>query len=453
MRFDPCPVPHRPGRQRVTLDSHHATFGVSRCAFSHAATSRVSHIRRRPTLIAGAKRPSCRSHRTVSTDTRSRSATSSIVSSSQAVRVRAHAATPKHLDHARPLLPVCAPHSVRPAIGPVGDGVQQPPGVVHVVRVARRDGLPGVAGRVGCRNTERPQQPVLAVGPVVGQRLAGPLAGDQHPAPGVAEVIGVVGLALAPAGGQAGPGVLGLDAVAEPVRAPRRARLVPQRLGQPGGMRPLRRRCRPGGSRRPAWSGTWSGSRCTGPRPWTRRARPGRRTGPRTGPRGTAGRPGRWRRAPGPRWAGLPRWPGRGSPPVGLVPDGQLVAVVLDGAGVGPPDLVVGGGQDPAQLGAGDGAAHGDVDVRGEAPLGFDGGEVLHVVAEVAAQVLDEPVEQRGEGQRVPGGPVIVVGGRVGGCAVLADPAVGRAGQRDEQGRAEGLAVRRGVGLADRAAG
>ena len=32
-----------------------------------------------------------------------------------------------------------------------------------------------------------------------------------------------------------------------------------------------------------------------------------------------------------------------------------------------------------------------------------------------------------------------------------ADPAVGRAGQREEQGRAEGLAVRSGVGLADRA--
>ena len=85
-----------------------------------------------------------------------------------------------------------------------------------------------------------------------------------------------------------------------------------------------------------------------------------------------------------------------------LVPDRQLVAVVLDLVGVGPPDLVVGGGQHPAQLGAGDGAADGDVDVRGQAPLGFDGGEVLHVVAEVAAQVLDEPVEQRGEGQRVP---------------------------------------------------
>jgi hypothetical protein len=92
-----------------------------------------------------------------------------------------------------------------------------------------------------------------------------------------------------------------------------------------------------------------------------------------------------------------------------LVPDGQLAVVVFDGAGVGPPDLVVGGGQDAADLGAGHGAAHGDVDVRGEPPLGFDGGEVLQVVAEVAAQVLDEPVEQRGEVQRVAGGPVILI--------------------------------------------
>jgi hypothetical protein len=91
------------------------------------------------------------------------------------------------------------------------------------------------------------------------------------------------------------------------------------------------------------------------------------------------------------------------------------------------------------------------VDVRGEPFLGFDGGEVLQVVAEAAAQVLDEPVEQRGEGQGVPGGAVILIRVRVGGCSVLSDPAVRRAGQRDQQGRTEDLAVRGGVGLADRA--
>jgi len=54
---------------------------------------------------------------------------------------------------------------------------------------------------------------------------------------------------------------------------------------------------------------------------------------------------------------------------------------------------VVGGSDDLAELLPGDGAADGEVDVRGEAALGFDGGEVLQVVAGVAAQVLDEPVE------------------------------------------------------------
>jgi hypothetical protein len=54
---------------------------------------------------------------------------------------------------------------------------------------------------------------------------------------------------------------------------------------------------------------------------------------------------------------------------------------------------VVGRGDDLAEFGAGDGAADGDVDVRGEPSLRFDGGEVLDVVADESAQVLDEPVE------------------------------------------------------------
>jgi hypothetical protein len=118
--------------------------------------------------------------------------------------------------------------------------MQKPPRVVHVIRVGGCDGFPGVPGRVGYRNTEGREEPFLAVGAVVGEGLAGPFAGGQHPPTGVAEVVRVVGFALAPAGGQAGPGVLGLDAVAEPVGAPRRARLVAQRLGQPGRMGLLR---------------------------------------------------------------------------------------------------------------------------------------------------------------------------------------------------------------------
>ena len=49
----------------------------------------------------------------------------------------------------------------------------------------------------------------------------------------------------------------------------------------------------------------------------------------------------------------------------------------------------------------------------------FNGGEVLHVIAEVGAQVLDEAVEQRREVQRVPRRPLVVVRVRVGGRSVV----------------------------------
>src|ERR1035438_4441514 len=90
------------------------------------------------------------------------------------------------------------------------------------------------------------------------------------------------------------------------------------------------------------------------------------------------------------------------------------------------------------------------MDVRGKAALWFDGREVLDVVAEEAAQVLDEPVEQRREVQRVPYGTRVVVGVRAGRGAVRADAPVAGAGQGDEHGRAERLAVRACVGFADR---
>jgi hypothetical protein len=41
--------------------------------------------------------------------------------------------------------------------------------VSHVVRVARVDGFPGVAGRIRCRNIKHRDEPVLPVRPVVGQ--------------------------------------------------------------------------------------------------------------------------------------------------------------------------------------------------------------------------------------------------------------------------------------------
>ncbi|MDQ4102770.1 MAG: hypothetical protein M3186_03285 [Actinomycetota bacterium] len=52
------------------------------------------------------------------------------------------------------------------------------------------------------------------------------------------------------------------------------------------------------------------------------------------------------------------------------------------------------------------------MEVRGAAALGFDGAEVLHVPTDAAAAVLPEPVEQRGEVDRVARRPPVVV--RVG---------------------------------------
>jgi hypothetical protein len=71
---------------------------------------------------------------------------------------------------------------------------------------------------------------------MVGEGLAGPFAGDQDAAPGVAKVFALVSFALTVPGPQSRPRVLGLDAVAQPVRARRRARLVPQRVGQTPGV-------------------------------------------------------------------------------------------------------------------------------------------------------------------------------------------------------------------------
>src|SRR5262249_60311008 len=101
--------------------------------------------------------------------------------------------------------------------------------------------------------------------------------------------------------------------------------------------------------------------------------------------------------------------------------------------------LVGGGGDDLPQRGAGGRAGDGDVDMRGEPLLWLDGGEVLHVVAEDAAKVLDEPVEQGGEVQRVPGGALVVVAGQVGGVpSSFTLPQLGQGRGRNIAGR-EGL--------------
>src|SRR5215471_11143494 len=133
----------------------------------------------------------------------------------------------------------------------------------------------------------------------------------------------------------------------------------------------------------------------------------------------------------------------------GVVPDRQLAVVVLHLGGRWPPDLVVGGSEDLAQLGTGDSAPDRDVDVRGEAALRLDGGEVLDVVSGEAAKVLDEPVEQRGEADCVPHGPLVVVTIRVGRSAVRLNAAVAGTKQSKEQRRPERGAFGRVVGLAD----
>jgi hypothetical protein len=69
-----------------------------------------------------------------------------------------------------------------------------------VVEVAGGDAFPGVPDGVGCRKAEGVQEPGLAVGAVVGEGLAGPFAGDQDAASGIAEVLAAVGLAVTPSG-------------------------------------------------------------------------------------------------------------------------------------------------------------------------------------------------------------------------------------------------------------
>lgn len=99
------------------------------------------------------------------------------------------------------------------------------------VRVGGFGELPGVplftAGRCGIGvggDAEQRFDPLAAVGPVVGQGLAGPLAGEQHPPAAAAESFPLVDLVLAVARLEPRARLLGLDAVEQPVGAPLRAR-------------------------------------------------------------------------------------------------------------------------------------------------------------------------------------------------------------------------------------
>ena len=74
------------------------------------------------------------------------------------------------------------------------------------------------------------------------------------------------------------------------------------------------------------------------------------------------------------------------------------------------------------------------MEVRGAAFLGFDGAEVLHVPADAAPGVLPESIQQRGEVDRVAGGPPIVVVIGVGCGPLGVDAAVGIQGQGQKGG-------------------
>ena len=259
------------------------------------------------------------------------------------------------------------------------------------------------------------------------------------------EGFAAVGFAAAPAGDEAGAGVAGLHAVAEPVRAGRGARLVAQRLPQPFDMLGLGVGGRgvalvdglgqvlreiPDAPVRVAAAGEHALDVELRPEPDD--VRRVRRAGRRRG-----------RRAPPPRWAAVRRCPGRCRRRCRCPRSGARASVVDDGVGVRPPHLVIRRRHDGAQDGAGDGASYGGVQVRGEAALGFDGGEVLHVEADRPAQVLPEPVDQLREMDRVPGRRPVVIGARVDRGAVGGvHPPVRAAGEGEEQRRPHQLAVR-----------
>ena len=237
----------------------------------------------------------------------------------------------------------------------------------YVVGVGGGDALPGVAAGLSCRKirqAEHGHEPGLAFHAMIGQGFAGPAAGDQDATAGVAEVGAAVCFAAAVAGPHTGLRVLGVDAVAEPVRAAGRAGLVAQCLDEPVGVR---------GGGCIALSGVdgaellgqvfgevadaLAGVFRSGDDPL------GVELGPEPGDvqrlivraDGVEGVvPGR-EQLPG----------GRVEVPAGrFVPGRQLVIAVLELVRGWPPDLMVGGGDDLPQIGAGDGAADGQVDVR-----------------------------------------------------------------------------------------
>ena len=246
------------------------------------------------------------------------------------------------------------------------------------------------------------------------QGLAGPVPGDQDAAAAAAEVLPVVRLAGAAAGDEAGSGLVGLDAVAQPVRAARASRAASAARRAAG-------RCAPPGPGVLSWSPSGSAMDLVRYLVRYRTARSASGEGAMMPAMSS--------------WRAEPHHVRRLGVRVGvelverLVPGGQHLAGVGVAVAVAgpdrlpvhvdrpvegrPPQLHVGGLDHLLEHRAGDGAADRGVQMRREPGLGFDGGEVLHPVAGAPAQVLPEPVDQLREVQRIQRGPPVVIGRRV----------------------------------------
>ena len=288
--------------------------------------------------------------------------------------------------------------------------------------------------------------PVVAV---VAQVLRRPLPADENAASAVAEMTRTVRFRAAAARPHPRARVLGLDAVLQPVRALWGARFVPQFLDQSSQV------IGPPGRRVPAAvsSTSWSASSFrSSPRSLTRyltrypiaRSASGdpARTPltsswvpNRTVCRGSVVVPD----AVESLLPGQERLPGDRVPVAGalLIPDGQVLPAVDHRVRVRPPHVDVRRRREFPNEGAGQGPADRVVRVRSSPPLRFDGGEVLHVIARDAAQVLMPPVQQLAHMQGIPCRPPVVIPARIHRTPITMNPPIGRQGQGDEQGRPE----------------
>ena len=297
---------------------------------------------------------------------------------------------------------------------PFGDGAEQGEGVAggvglligpdeagQTVRAEHGGGHPFDLGGDDAGGVEGFADDSGAVGFVFGEGLAGPVAGDEDAAAADAEVLSVVGLARASAGDEAGARLVGLDAVAQPVRTAGRAR-QPSQLGmQPvdvllpgGGGVVVAERVGDGfgevlgqvadGPVRVLGGGDDAGGVLLGAEP-QHMHRPG------------VGVVGDLVERFGP---GGQHLPGVGVAVPGPGPD--RLAMDIDGpVKRRPPQGRVGRLDHLLEDGPGHDAADGQVQMRRQPGLRFDHGEVLHPEPAAPPEVLDEPVDQLREVQRV----------------------------------------------------